>query len=287
MGMSSFEELKKIRKETVYRRGYFFYKNAIFEVLVETREDNTAHKIESSIIDVSCKSPSEELFFADFSVYKYINNNKDELIANAGRLLTTIPQHLHGDIYLCEVKGEIRRYEITEDSAPTIIFDERDNDSKLYYKIAHALIGKKCYSYRTFVQKIAREHEEMSMEAALDYLRDNPSEFTQGREGYDQTEPVISVSRPSINREAGNKDRNTFDFIMIEILLRSDLEIPDIAEYIKENLIDFDGRAREKIAEYKPYQKYGVPIEFLSLYGIATRGKSCIEFRYELRKLND
>ena len=48
----------------------------------------------------------------------------------------------------------------------------------------------------------------------------------------------------------------------------------------------FDKRAREIIASNKSYQKYNVPVEYLTLYGIATRGVSCLEFKYELKKID-
>ena len=286
MGTSLFEEFERIRKESVYQRGYFFYKGTIFSILVVDKEDVTTHERVTSVVELKYVHSIADYIF-EFSALEYINTHKKALLECAGRLLTTLPKRYAPDEYMYEYQGKIRKYEIRVDSEPLILFDLHTDDSTMYYEVAHSVIGKKCYSYHSFVQKIAREHEGMTLAAALDYLREKPDEFTQGIKDYDESDPIISISKPSINRETGNKDKNTFDFIAIEILLRSDLEISDISEYIKENLVDFDRRARKRIADYKPYRKFGVPVEFLSLYGIATRGRSCLEFRYELQKFND
>ena len=100
---------------------------------------------------------------------------------------------------------------------------------------------------------------------------------------YDRNDPVISIRRPDIMRKAGSKDTKTFDYVNIEVALRSSIIISD--DFIRDNIGDFDVRIREKIDKDKRYQKFGVPAMFLNLYTISKVGQGMLRFCYELKDL--
>ena len=96
------------------------------------------------------------------------------------------------------------------------------------------------------------------------------------------SDPIISVSNPDITRKIGNNNKDTFDFVAVELLLRHDLGIQDMDAYVKENIEMFNKRALEKIATSKKYQKFGVPVEYLKLYSVGTHIKTEVRMMYEL-----
>ena len=98
-------------------------------------------------------------------------------------------------------------------------------------------------------------------------------------------DPIISISKPDITRQTGNNNTETFDFVNIEILLRSTLDFEDFDDFIREHLFDFNQRALEKIGKDKRYQKFGVPTDFLSLFGISKNARTGLRFSYELKKI--
>ena len=167
-------------------------------------------------------------------------------------------------------------------------YDTKGDAQNTYEHITREILKQRSVHYHIFLRRIAKEHPGLSLEEAFEYLSKHPEEFAYDSSyvnEYDQSDPIISIKLIDISRTAENKDRSTFDFVTVELLLRSDLEIEDMNEFVRDNLIEFSRRALEKVASAKKYQKYNVPVEYLSLYGIATRGKSCLEFKYELRNI--
>lgn len=84
----------------------------------------------------------------------------------------------------------------------------------------------------------------------------NPSDF------------VLTVNRPIYRRAEGNKKKNTFDFIDIEMVIRStDVDKRKVVE----NKDEIFNKAVAKLETSKQFQKYGVPINFLKMYQFVLR----------------
>ncbi len=168
-----------------------------------------------------------------------------------------------------------------------LITDIDNYYSKAYMNQVCSLKGtKKFCNVNTFFTRISKKENRYSLEEALDYLRAHPEEFMMKERDKSETEdPIISVSLPDITRKAGNDDKNTFDFVAVELLLRHDLNIKDMKAYVKKNLQILNKRALDKIAENRKYQSFGVPVEYLKLYSIGTHMKTEVRMMYELKKV--
>lgn len=95
---------------------------------------------------------------------------------------------------------------------------------------------------------------------------------------------VLSVYRPVFRREAGNKKTNTFDFIDIEMLVRSsDADKNKVKEHQQEI---FD-KAIHKIQESKQFQKYGVPVNILHMYQFVVRHDGTLIISFEVKGESD
>lgn len=79
---------------------------------------------------------------------------------------------------------------------------------------------------------------------------------------------VLTTKAPKFRREVGNKDRSTFDFIDIEMVVRS---TDASKEKVKANKKEIFDKAIDKLNNSKAFQKYGVPINFLKMYQFVVR----------------
>ncbi len=157
--------------------------------------------------------------------------------------------------------------------------------SKKYYDLAHSMnYPKKFCNYDHFYSRIAKMDKKLSVGEAFEYFKKNPEEFViRYRSRSDMKDPVISVTTPDITRKQGNDNKDTFDFVSVELLLRSDLGINDMRVYIRENIRMLNEKALEKISKSKTYQKYDVPISYLKLYSVANHTTTLVRLMYELK----
>ena len=267
--------------------GHYIYNNKEYLVILNTYDepDEAGNYIE--IDDYLGKAP---IFLSDETkqAYKYLKENAAMLYENAMDLIIdpVLSNYVRKSLFFIEEEGVLKSVAAEDIDKPVLLIERTKKYNKLYCEAAKKYIGKDCCTLKIFLQRILKLDESFSFLQALEYLKANPEMFKVSYlPGYIKDDPIISFGKPNITRKTGNKDKNTFDFVSVEILLRSDLEIKDIAAFTKEHLEDFDRRAREHIDNAKTYQKYGVPIDFLTLYGCATRGRSCLEFKYELKEV--
>lgn len=85
-----------------------------------------------------------------------------------------------------------------------------------------------------------------------------------------------------IQREYGNKNTKTFDFIYVDVCIISEWET-DRKQYIKENMPEIKKRVVTKIEESKQFKRYGIPINFLKLTSITLTRDDVLHFIFELK----
>lgn len=126
----------------------------------------------------------------------------------------------------------------------------------------------------------------------LEWLYTNPSELFK-RRPYAMTKEeryewdhgiVLKINRPEIRRETGNTKKNTFDFVRVEMSIRSTYLSVEKLRAHKKELIQ---KALDKIDSYKPYQKYGVPVKYLRLYRMTLLRCGYVVLDFELPKATD
>lgn len=108
-----------------------------------------------------------------------------------------------------------------------------------------------------------------SFEALITAIKTmNPRSFCVKADEWNPEEFVLTVNRPIYRRAAGNKNTKTFDFIDIEMVIRStDAD----KRKVLENKAEIFNKAIEKLETSKQFQKYGVPINFLKMYQFVVR----------------
>lgn len=94
---------------------------------------------------------------------------------------------------------------------------------------------------------------------------------------------ITRIEGPSIQREVGNKDTNTFDFIYVDVCIIQSWD-SDKKEYIKSNLHEIQKRVVEKIEKSNRFKRYGVPINFLKVTSITLTRDDVLHFIFELKK---
>ena len=96
---------------------------------------------------------------------------------------------------------------------------------------------------------------------------------------------IARIDRISIERETDNFNKNTFDFIRVQVYLN---ELDDIKESVKEkvqkNLFDITNMVLDKINNNNYFKKYNVPIEFLKVSKITLTKDLRLEFLFELKE---
>lgn len=95
---------------------------------------------------------------------------------------------------------------------------------------------------------------------------------------------ITRIDTPSIEREIGNKDKNTFDFIYVDVCIIQ-LWDTDKKEYIKANIQEIKKRVLEKIENSNRFKRYGVPINFLKLTSITLTRDDVLHFIFELKEI--
>lgn len=158
---------------------------------------------------------------------------------------------------------------------------------------AYPIISSKCEAFIETINCILRTRQEENMtpqtltmifnniiipqfsgkkrQEILEWLYANPSALFKRRPYAMSKEQryewdhgiVLKIDRPEIRRETGNTDKKTFDFVRVEMSIRSTYQSVEKLKKHKKEIIQ---KALYKIDSYKPYQKYGVPVKYLHLY---------------------
>ena len=105
-------------------------------------------------------------------------------------------------------------------------------------------------------------------------------------EGYDFLERLCTrIEKPSFERIPGNKDRNTFDRIRVEVCINSCMfgTKKELLASLKDNMLDIDVLVLQRIEESKAFQRFGVPINVLALTSRNFASNYTLEYIFELK----
>jgi hypothetical protein len=99
---------------------------------------------------------------------------------------------------------------------------------------------------------------------------------------YTEVEKLVGrIERPRIERENGNTNPKTFDFISVTINL---VHQSDMQTKIKKHFSELKHMAAERIKKDRDIKRYGVPLSFLRLTSAKYSDYDCtITFHYELK----
>lgn len=93
---------------------------------------------------------------------------------------------------------------------------------------------------------------------------------------------ITKIEIPRFERVPENSNKNTFDFIYIDINIVTTWE-EDRIQYIKNNMKKIYKKVIEKLENCKAFNKYGVPTNFLKISRITLKSNSVLQFVLELK----
>ncbi|OON85774.1 hypothetical protein BXO88_10990 [Oribacterium sp. C9] len=215
----------------------------------------------------------------------YINENIEQLLDEA---IVLIYHGFNTNTYVVEDSDGIFIAEISDLYEKLLVSGLEHDYTQIYNRTISGLPGPKRYcNSNVFFTRMAKKEKRYSLKDSMNYLKLNRYEFAlKERSKEEISDPIISVSTPDITRKFGNDNKETFDFVVVELLLRHDLGIQDMDAYVKENLQMLNKRALDKIAVNKKYQSFDVPVEYLKLYSIGTHMKTGVRMMYELKNVS-
>lgn len=96
---------------------------------------------------------------------------------------------------------------------------------------------------------------------------------------------IIGIDKPIIQRETGNDNKKTFDFIFVEVRIILNWD-GDRRKYIEENMKAIKDRVIKKVSADKSFKKFGVPVNILRLSRVTLRRDNILEFVFELKNIS-
>jgi len=170
---------------------------------------------------------------------------------------------------------------------------ETVSDNRGYGYMGDADFYRKCLKYivhngktlpwNHFFLRVGEYCEGMTVREALKFVmtherlfKEKPQEREKMKGGF-----IVNVKRPEVRRAEGNKNPNTFDFVRVELILKS-MDVSERDKLIKEKMRDLVDYALDSISEDKRYMKYGVPVNYLKPYSVGVHG-SVLFLDFELK----
>ena len=97
---------------------------------------------------------------------------------------------------------------------------------------------------------------------------------------------IFKIGRPVFEREPGNTDKKTFDFLKIRVTIPSKESFPDRKKFVKTNLKEIVSVVLGKVSSLQAYQRFGIPINFLKLTRAGILAGDELELVFELKDIS-
>lgn len=124
--------------------------------------------------------------------------------------------------------------------------------------------------------KLVPGDEIEKFEEYLQIVEINSNDKPQGLDRF-----ITKIQKPYFMRNPENINKNTFDYIEINVNIVSEWE-EDRKEYIRKHREEIWQRVISKLKESKEFQRYGVPVNFLKARITITKS-SILKFTFELK----
>ena len=99
---------------------------------------------------------------------------------------------------------------------------------------------------------------------------------------------ICRFYRPEFHRLPENTQKNTFDFIIMEVSVLSEEAIPNRDEYLRQNIQEISMRVTKKLESNRSFTKYGVPVNFLKITEATLNKRTGIlRIQFELKDISE
>ena len=137
-----------------------------------------------------------------------------------------------------------------------------------------------CEDHRLATKIICKLKEGDRLDRLVYYIENTKLESHEKIEGLDRF--ITKIETPRFERVPENSNKNTFDFIYIDINIVTTWE-EDRIQYIKNNMKKIYKKVIEKLENCKAFNKYGVPTNFLKIARVDLKNNSVLQFVLELK----
>lgn len=96
---------------------------------------------------------------------------------------------------------------------------------------------------------------------------------------------ITKISNPDIRCSSDNPNKNTFDFIDIEVFFLTTIDKKLAKSFIENNFLKIFNKVQQVLKSSKKYKKYDVPINFLKCSCKVDHASSSIHFLFSLKEL--
>lgn len=168
------------------------------------------------------------------------------------------------------------------DKSQTVSFNKSGLPS-YYGKTVHYFINctlrhAMCYSY----SGVQLYPWDATFDALLYFIKYKVPDrsFLAKAEDWNSSEYILSVEKPIYRRATGNTNKNTFDFIDLLLVTRSN---DCTKKRVLENKEEIFNKAIAAIERDRSFKKYGVPIGVLKMYQFSIKNNSLLTIHFCLK----
>lgn len=187
------------------------------------------------------------------------------------------PYYERADLVVPKEIGNIVPYwpGIAEAARVAILKSSNDNTNidNLFISLYNEIIDRDItYAISDFRSKYKR-HDKTSTEKILE-ISDIPEDVKRF---------ILRIPPVKIEREVGNKNRNSFDFVRARISIPTKERFPNRKEFIKSNMKYIVVATLNKLENMRNFTRYGIPVTCLSLKNATITCTSELELVFELK----
>ena len=148
----------------------------------------------------------------------------------------------------------------------------------IHYFINYTLRHMMCYSY----SNVRLYPWNATFDGLLHFIKYKIPDrsFVVKSEDWDPSEYILNVEKPIYRRATGNANKNTFDFIDLLLVTRSN---DCTKKKVLENKEEIFNKAIAAIERDRSFKKYGVPIGVLKMYQFSIKNNSLLMIHFCLK----
>lgn len=198
---------------------------------------------------------------------------------NLEKIKKNVLRKAGGYVYYFDEEGIYRKVPIGEVEKLNLlnvhIFEEGD-----FWYDQYDIRKLICENFNIAIKAICKLKEGDILDKLAYYIENTKIESHKKPEGLDRF--ITRIETPRFERVPENTNKNTFDFIYIDVNIVSTWE-EDRKQYIKNNMDKIYKRITQKLESSKTFNKYGVTTNFLKIARVTLKNDSVLQFVLELK----
>lgn len=168
-----------------------------------------------------------------------------------------------------QLENFIPDWTAAQNAATVALRTETDDIDALFISLYNEIIASSLYAFR---HKYKQRHISVT-DRILD-MKDIPEDVKRF---------ILRVSDVRIEREIGNDNKDTFDFVRIRISIPTKDTFPNRKDFIKRNMQWIAAVAINYLKSLKRFTRFGIPVTCLAIKNAVITSSNELEFLFELK----